>query len=82
MNNKIFSTRLKEALNNRNIRATDLVEKCQCLCSKYDIKIEKPHVSNWLSGNYEPSALRLMIISDVLNVKPMWLIGYEQRKEK
>ena len=60
--------RLREAMDLRGMRATDLVEKTG---------IPKGTISYYLSGKTEPKADRLYILAQVLNVSEAWLLGYE-----
>ena len=60
--------RLRQAMDLRGLRATDLVEKTG---------IPKGTVSYYLSGKTEPKADRLYILAQVLDVSEAWLLGYD-----
>ena len=60
--------RLRQAMDLRGLRATDLVEKTG---------IPKGTISYYLSGKTEPKADRLYILAQVLDVSEAWLLGYE-----
>lgn len=60
--------RLKQAMDLRGLRATDLVEKTE---------IPKGTISYYLSGKTEPKSDRLYIIAQVLDVSEAWLLGYD-----
>jgi transcriptional regulator with XRE-family HTH domain len=60
--------RLRQAMDLRGLRATDLVEKTG---------IPKGTISYYLSGKTEPKADRLYILAQALNVNEAWLLGYE-----
>ena len=55
MKNSNTSQRLKEILTEKNIRPIDLVNKCQPYCKKYNIKMGRNDISQYLSGKVEPS---------------------------
>ena len=46
------------------------------LCQK--TKIPKSALSEYLKGLYEPKQDRLLIMSEALNVDPVWLMGYDE----
>ena len=54
MKNSNTSQRLKEILTEKNIRPIDLVNKCQPYCKKYNIKMGRNDISQYLSGKVEP----------------------------
>ena len=63
---KPFKSRLKEALDYREMRPVDLCNKT---------KISQSTMSQYLSGYAEPKKKRLSLIADALNVNPTWLMG-------
>ncbi len=65
--------RLKKALKIRGLKQTDL-------CSMTEIN--KSTMSQYLSGQYEPSQLKLEIISRALKVNEAWLMGYDVPMER
>jgi transcriptional regulator with XRE-family HTH domain len=67
------SVRIKKALSIRNMTQTEL-------CSK--TKISKSTLSEYLTGRYEPKQDRIYILSQALNVDPVWLWGYDVPMEK
>ena len=68
--------RLKEILSIKGWRATDLVNKCQPLCEKYNTKMGRNDVSQYLSAKVEPSQRKLSILAEALNTNEAWLMGY------
>lgn len=62
----VFSDRLKEALDKRNISAAELSRQ---------LGVNEGTVSNYKKGLYEPKQRRLEEISQVLNVSIAWLMG-------
>jgi len=63
-----FKVRLKKALDARNMKAVDLVEKTG---------IPKGAVSYYLNGRSVPKADRLYLICMALDVSEAWLLGYD-----
>ena len=62
------ATRLKKALSIRNMKQSEL-------CAK--TKISKSVLSEYISGVYEPKQDRVFILSQALNVDPVWLMGFD-----
>ncbi|HZK58076.1 MAG TPA: S24 family peptidase [Clostridia bacterium] len=72
MNNN-FAKRLKEAMDIRNIRQVELVEKT---------KISKSAISQYLSGAFVPKQKNTYKIAEALNVDPVWLMGKDVSMER
>lgn len=62
------AARLKKALSIRNMTQADLCQKT---------KIPKSALSEYIKGLYEPKQDRLIILSEALDVDPVWLMGFE-----
>ena len=45
-------------------------------------EIDKSTMSQYVSGKYEPSQLRLELIARALNVNEAWLMGYDVPMER
>ena len=65
--------RLKIALSIRNMTQAELSQKTN---------IPKSALSEYLKGLYDPKQDRLLILSEALNVDPVWLMGYDVPMEK
>lgn len=65
--------RIKEALEIRNLKQTDLVEKTG---------ISKGALSSYISGNYIPKQKNIYKIAKALNVSESWLMGFDVPMEK
>lgn len=63
-----LNDRLREALEARNMRAVDLMEKAG---------VPKSAISFYLSGKSQPKADRLYKIAQALDVSETWLLGYD-----
>ena len=67
------ASRLKKALSIRNMTQAELCQKT---------KIPKSALSEYIKGLYDPKQDRLIILSDALNVDPVWLMGFDVPMEK
>jgi len=63
-----ISNRLNKALNLRNMKPIELSEKTN---------IDKGSISCYLSGRYDPKSKNIYKIAKVLDVNPVWLLGYD-----
>ena len=68
-----IADRIKEALEIRNMKQVDLVEKT---------KIGKSSISTYISGAYEPKQKNIYKIAKALNVNEAWLMGYDVPMER
>ena len=82
MNNENISTRLKQIMKERNLRQVDLLEMVRPLCEKYNLKINKSDLSQYLSGKVKPGQEKLSMLGMALNINETWLMGYDVPKEK
>lgn len=67
------SSRIKEAMNLRNMKQVELSEKSG---------INKPSISCYVSGKYEPKQSALYAMGKALDVSEMWLAGYDIPMER
>lgn len=65
--------RLKQAMDYRNLKAVDLVERGN---------IPKSAMSYYLSGRSEPKSDRLYSLAKLLDVSEAWLLGYDVPMER
>lgn len=65
--------RLKEAMDLRNLKQSEIIEKTG---------MNKGALSSYLSGRYEPKQDNIYILSSILNVNEAWLMGYDVPMEK
>lgn len=63
-----FQTRLATALRIRNMKPVELHEKTN---------ISESLISKYLSGNAVARQRKLSILSEALNINPVWLMGYD-----
>lgn len=74
---KHTSDRLNELMNMYNIKQVDILNMVKPLCDEYGEKINKSHLSQWVSGINEPNQRKLFILAKALNVSEPWLMGYD-----
>ena len=67
------AARLKKALSIRKMTQAELCQKTN---------IPKSALSEYLKGLYDPKQDRLVILSEALNVDPVWLMGFDVPKER
>lgn len=63
-----FQNRLQKAITDKNIKPVELHEKTG---------ISESLISKYLSGNAIARQKKLLLLADVLNVSPVWLMGYD-----
>ena len=67
------ATRIKKALSIRNMKQSEL---CRLT------KIATSAMSEYLSGRYDPKQDKIYLMSEALNVDPVWLMGFDVPMEK
>ena len=72
-----FSERLKEAMNIRGIKASEIVKFSELLYKEERINkpLNKVLISNYLKGAYEAKQDNIYALSLILNVDEAWLMG-------
>ena len=68
MKNEETARRLKEALSAKNMLPSELAERSG---------VSKSSISQYMNGTYIPSNLSSKKMSDVLDVDPLWLMGFD-----
>ena len=66
----------------KSLRQVDLLEMVKPFCQKYNVKINKSDISQYLSGKVKPGQEKLSMLSMALGVTESWLMGYDSLKEK
>lgn len=74
--------RLKKIMQEKNLRQVDLLEMVKPFCEKYNVKINKSDISQYLSGKVKPGQEKLSMLGMALGVTESWLMGYDSPKEK
>lgn len=78
------SIRLKKIMSDRNLKQVDILELCKPYCQKFDVKLGRNDLSQYVSGKVEPGQQKLTVLGMALNVNEAWLMGYDvpiERKE-
>lgn len=76
------SDRLKQLIAERNLRQVDILNAAKPYCAKYNVKLEKNDLSQYVSGKVEPGQEKLTILGLALNVSETWLMGYDVPMER
>lgn len=71
MNNMNFSEKLAQAIKLNGITQSDLSAKTG---------ISPSSISDWLNGKYVPKQDKIYMLATALNVKPSYLLGYDDRE--
>lgn len=72
-NNYERKNRIAEALNMRNMKQVDLIEKAG---------VKKTSLSHWVRQDWQPKQKPLMAMARALDVSELWLAGYDVPKER
>ena len=76
------SDRLKQIRNERNLKQVDILNLSLPICSKYNVKMNKSDISQYVSGKVEPSQEKLVVLGLALNVTEAWLMGFDVSMER
>ena len=71
------SARLKQILEERNIKQVDILNAAKPFCQQYGIKLAKNDLSQYVSGKVVPKQEKLTVLGLALNVSETWLMGYD-----
>lgn len=71
------SDRLKQLMDARNLKQADIIRAVEPYCKKYNIKLGKSILSQYISGGVEPGQDKLTILGMALGVSEVWLMGYD-----
>lgn len=76
------SIRLKEIMEKQNLKQIDILNKTLPYCEKYNVKMNKSNISQYVSGKVEPSQDKIMVLSMALGVSESWLMGFDGNDTK
>ncbi len=71
------SDRLKQIMKDRNLKQVDILNLALPVCAKFDVKMNKSDISQYVSGKNEPSQDKLVVLGMALNVTEAWLMGFD-----
>lgn len=69
--------RLNQLMRERDLKQIDILELSKPYCEKYNVKLNKNDLSQYISNKYSPSQEKLTILSMALKVNEVWLMGYD-----
>lgn len=70
-------TRLKKIMRERGLKQVDILKMCEPFCRKYNVKLEKNDLSQYVNDKVQPKQDKLSILGMALNVPEIWLMGYD-----
>lgn len=82
MNRVSTADRLKQIMKERNLKQVDILNLSLPICAKYDVKMNKSDISQYVSGKVEPSQEKLVVLGLALNVTESWLMGFDLPMER
>ena len=82
MKDESTSTRLKQIMEERHLRQVDILTKCKPFCKKFDVKLGRNDLSQYVNGKVEPGQEKLTILGLALNVSEAWLMGFDVPMER
>ena len=82
MKKESTATRLKQIMQERQLRQVDILEKCKPFCKKFNIKLGRNDLSQYVNGKVEPGQDKLTILGMALNVSEAWLMGFDVQMER
>lgn len=69
--------RLNQIMNERHIKQVDILNLSLPYCEKFNVKMNKSDISQYVSGKSEPSQDKLVVLGMALNVSESWLMGFD-----
>lgn len=82
MNRVSTANRLRQIMEERNLKQVDILNLSLPICAKYDVKMNKSDISQYVSGKVEPSQEKLVVLGMALNVTESWLMGFDVSPER
>lgn len=76
------SKRLNRILKEKGLRQVDLLEMCEPYCKKYNVKLSRSDLSQYITGKVKPRQDKLTVMALALGVTEGWLMGYEVDKNR
>lgn len=74
--------RLRQLMSERNSKQIDILNMSKKYQDKYNIKMSKSHLSQYVNGKSSPDQHKLYLLAQTLGVSEAWLLGYDVPKEK
>ncbi len=76
------SIRLKKIMRDRHLKQVDILNLSLPYCAKFNVKMNKSDISQYVSGKVEPSQEKLVVLGLALNVTEAWLMGFDVPAER
>lgn len=74
--------RLKQIMTERNLKQRDILEMSLPYQKRFDIKMGKSALSQYVNGKSTPDQRKLFLLGITLGVDEAWLMGYETPKNR
>lgn len=74
--------RLQMVMRERGLKQVDILRAAEPFCKKYNVKLGRNDLSQYVSGKVEPGQYKLTILGLALNVSEAWLMGYDVPMER
>ena len=71
------SDRLKKIMNERRLKQVDILNMSLPFCQRFNVKMNKSDISQYVSGKVEPSQEKLVVLGMALNVSEAWLMVFD-----
>ena len=78
----ITQQRLKKIMEERNLRQVDIINNSLPYQKKFNIKMSKNHLSNYINGRSTPDMKRMFLLSKTLGVPQDYLVGLSKFKSE
>ena len=74
--------RLKQIMEERNLRQKDIFDLAQPYCQMYGERLGLADISAYVTGKYLPAQKKLTLLGKALNVSEAWLMGLDVPRER
>ena len=68
-------------MNEKNLKQADVLRMSEPYQRKYNVRMRKNDISQYVSGKVEPGQQKLFILSKTLGVSIEWLMGLDVKRE-
>ena len=82
MKKATISERIKYVMKMQNLKQVDILKKTEAFQKKFNVKLGRNDLSQYISGKVEPGSKKLAILSLALNVNESWLMGFDVPMER
>ena len=69
--------RLQYLMNERNLKQSDILRKCEPYCKQFEVRMNRADISQYLSSKASPRQDKLTVLGFALGVSEAWLMGYD-----